>query len=344
MVAWFAPVAIAAGSAIAQWLNSKSAQGASAEERARMEALLAKIKQPQFDPTTLTPEDYKVAATYVPQAATYIQEKAPEVVKMASEDAKLAKSAMRDALAKLQAGANDTTMADIERQTALADAAGISRSAQGSIAQEMQARGMGGSGQEMLARQVAAQAGGQRAAQTSAQAVADAYRQKLNMIMNSANLGGQIADREYKQEAGNVDIRNSFNAREAAARQNWEDNRSNVINDATRYNVTNTQDVANKNVAQRNVYQTSERNRLDANKQNEFQNALDVVRAQSGNSENARRDIAGERDATAGAISGIAGAGMTAYDAYQGDETAEKKKKKKKNSYTGSYGTYGEEV
>ena len=89
---------VALGSAIMQYINSKKGRELAAAERAKLEALLAKVQDPQFDASALNPEDYRVVQQYVPQGAPFIEEVAPQITKAQSEGAKAGREAQMNAL------------------------------------------------------------------------------------------------------------------------------------------------------------------------------------------------------------------------------------------------------
>jgi hypothetical protein len=81
------PAVVALVSAGAQYLNSRNAQNASAEERARIKSMLDKIQDPDFDVSMITPEELKSVGKYVPNAIPLINEAAPQIMKAQGQGA-----------------------------------------------------------------------------------------------------------------------------------------------------------------------------------------------------------------------------------------------------------------
>jgi len=323
MVAWMVPAAIAAGSALAQWMNSRAAQNASEAERKHVEELLSKIQDPEFDTSTITPEEYKVVQRYVPEVASYVEEVAPETVKLASQDAKLGRQAMREGLAGLQRAATDAT----ERNMSIAEALDAARQEAGSrdasLRQDFAARGQTGSGMEMASRLMAAQQGGKTAADTTRMATRDAYREGLQNLMRAANLGGEIEDRERSVESGNVGIINQWNQRNAQNRNAYNQTVADTMNAANRYNTGMVNEADAKNVQARNAAREEGRDTRNWASQQGFNNAVTRVGRASDVAGMARNDIRAGANQTNNAISGIAQAGQVAYDQYGRGSTPE---------------------
>jgi hypothetical protein len=319
MVAWV-PAAIAAGSALIQWLNSREAQKASEEERKRVEELLAKIEDPNFDTSTITPEEYKIVQRYVPEVASYVEEEAPETVKLASEDAKLGRKAMKDGLAALQRAATDAT----ERNISIAEALDAARMESGardaSVKQDFAARGQTGSGMEMASRLMGAQQGGKTAADVTRTATRDAYREGLQNLMRAASLGGDIESRELDVERGNAGIINQWNQRRAAGRNEFNRYAADTVSSANRFNTGMANDVDAKNVSGRNQAKEEGRDTRNWAGQQGFSNDMTRAGRAVDTANMARGDIRNRAIQTNDAVSGVAQAGQVAYDQYGRDD------------------------
>lgn len=297
-----APLIIAAGvtaaaSALAQWLNSKEAQRATAAERARVQQIFDQISQPNFDTTNFTPEDYKVIGKYVPSVAPFIAEVAPQTVKADSADAKLGRDAQKEALQRLietsrAGGMGDQLLQSQFGQANLA-AAQAQQSQQQNADAQMQRRGQLGSGLQ-YAMQLAGGATPQMNAARSGEAqAAEAYRAKLQALSGAANLGGQIRGEDVALETGNAAIINAFNQRMADSMRGNAINQQNVGNEAQLFNLNRDQKAADMNVGNRNnawVRNQDNRNRLT---QQGFDNQMSVARGQSGLSGERVSDILG---------------------------------------------------
>lgn len=302
--------AIAVGSAVAQYMQSEEARALSAEERERLEALIAGVQSPNFSWEKLDPKTYAVVAKYQPQVASFIQEKAPEVTKMASQDAVMAREAQREALTRLRAqGAGQDPLGDAELAENLSQAAVANRGRNQAVKEDFARRGQGGGTSEMLAQMLGTQQANEQAATGSRQAYIEAQRRKLQALRDSSSLAGSIRDDEFRVERGNNDIINSFNQRTATRQQGWADNAAGIANDASKYNLGNEQDTANRNVGAANQFAVQGQQREDDLKQRGFTNDMAKVKAQAGITDMARDDIVGgARDRNAAIAGGAEGA------------------------------------
>ena len=69
---------------ISQFMNSQAANGANAAEIQQLQGLVNKIQQPNFNPASLTPQDYAVVGKYAPQVAQHVQEMNPTLINQGS--------------------------------------------------------------------------------------------------------------------------------------------------------------------------------------------------------------------------------------------------------------------
>jgi hypothetical protein len=320
MVAWAIPVAIAAGSAIAQWMNSSAAAKASAQEREYMKGLLSEVKSPNFDPSKLTPEQYKVAATYIPEVADFVAEVNPSLTKL-DENSMAQQERGR---ATLEAASQDQLLSGVLAAKAQQAAAAQAQANSATLKQDYAQRGLGGGGLEFLDRLMAGQQGAQVAAKSTQDAELQAYQERMRNTVSALDAARSIGDQRYTANANNTGILNSFNQRTAARQQDWANTGANTRNDAQHFNIGNQQDVANKNTSTNNQFAQYNQNREDSNKQTKFENEMSKVRSAGGLSDAARSDRYKSAAQTNNAISGIADIGMTAWDKY---EDGEKKKK-----------------
>ena len=330
MPVWI-PAMIAAGTALAGWLSSRQAQAASAEERKKVEDLLAKIQTPNFDASAIQPEEFAVVAKYVPQAAKVIQEEAPTLGQdsAAGMEGRQAELAALSKLRGIADGAPDigfqAQMNDLNRQTQVRN-----NGQQQAIQESFARRGAGGSGMEMLAALSAQQNSGDDLAEQEERAAADAYRNRLSAMRDSADLGGRIQGADRDMSFKNAGMWNDYKARAAGRAQNVEMANVGAANEAGRYNTGVAQGVADNNVQARNTAAVQNRDRMNTTKDKSYQNELDKVRVQQGVSTGAQQDIRSNQKDTNSMISGAGSAGQIIYDEYG-------KPKKKKT------GPYGEE-
>lgn len=323
---------IALGSAIMQYMNSQEGRKLAAAERAKLEALLAKVQDPQFDASALNPEDYRVVQQYVPQGAPFIEEVAPQITKAQSEGAKAGREAQMNALGRLsQLSTSDRDpLMDLQASQALQKAGVANQGRVGAITESFARRGQGGGPQEMLAQMLGSQQSNEMANQSMTNLAVEAQRRKLQALADSAQLGGQIRGEDVALESRNNDILNQFNQRFAARRQGWEDARADMLNDAQRANIDRAQGVADRNVSTRNQFAVDNRNRYNDVEGKKWGVSMDRLGRQSNLGGMARDDIAANTNAQNQAVSGASGAAISSLDRYYGN-------KKKRQDDEGAY-------
>jgi len=313
---------IALGSAIMQYMNSQEGRELAADERAKLEALLAKVQDPQFDASDLNPEDYRVVQQYVPQGAPFIEEVAPQLTKAQSEGAKAGREAQMNALERLsQLSTSDRDpLMDLQASQALQKAGVANQGRVGAITESFARRGQGGGPQEMLAQMLGSQQSNEMANQSMANLAIEAQRRKLQALADSAQLGGQIRGEDVALESRNNDILNQFNQRFAARKQGWEDARADMLNDAQRANIDRAQGVADRNVSARNQFAIDNRNRYNDVEGKKWGVSMDRLGRQSNLGGMARDDIAANTNAQNQAVSGASGAAISSLDRYYGNK------------------------
>lgn len=330
------PLTIIAGASVASSLvtgllgayEQAKARKAGAAELANLKRLIDAVQAPNFDMSSLTPEDYKVVGKYNPQLIDFVEEKFPELVKADSREAKEGLEAQRAALNKFRnLGQTGRDLeSDILTENAAKQAAIQGQGMIGSIRENMAQRGISGGGSELAQSLIAAQGAQNRASMTSQQAAMEAYRNRLQAMRDAANLGGNMRSEAIGIESQNKNAINSFNQRYAARKQDWSQNQADRSNDGQRFNLTNEQDIANKNVGTRNQYQVGERDRRDNLQQREYDNEMDKVRAQAGITSGAREDARASGQANADMYSGV-NQGVNTALAYVAPSFSSKKKK-----------------
>ena len=313
---------VALGSAIMQYIKSKKGRELAAAERAKLEALLAKVQDPQFDASALNPEDYRVVQQYVPQGAPFIEEVAPQLTKAQSEGAKAGREAQMNALERLsQLSTSDRDpLMDLQASQALQKAGVANQGRVGAITESFARRGQGGGPQEMLAQMLGSQQSNEMANQSMTNLAVEAQRRKLQALADSAQLGGQIRGEDVALESRNNDILNQFNQRFAARRQGWEDARADMLNDAQRANIDRAQGVADRNVSTRNQFAVDNRNRYNDVEGKKWGVSMDRLGRQSNLGGLARDDIAANTNAQNQAVSGASGAAISSLDRYYGNK------------------------
>jgi hypothetical protein len=308
-----------------QWYQSEEARKANAKERKAMKAMIDKIEDPYFDPSTLTPEEYQVAAKYVPEMAAYVQEVAPTVVQE-SQDMAAGRRAQREALQKLSEIGSSRGI-DPQMQALGNEAARRAQTEaqvrQQSILQDAARRGQQGSAATIAAQLMGSSQGMDRAAQTQNQLAAQAYQQRLQALADSGQLGGQIKMQDADLQGNNANIINAFNQRNASNRQSYLNRGADTSNQAQMYNIGQIQDIANRNVQNRNTYDQYNQQRADQNSLDGFNAATQKANIYAGQSAQA---IASNNQTAADRNQAIQGGGnaITGYFQNSAAQDAEK--------------------
>lgn len=327
--------AIAAGSAIAQYLNSEAGRKASAAERQKLENLMNKIQQPNFDASALQPEEYKVVQQFSPQGSSFIEEKDPLLTRADSEGAKAGRSAQMAALQKLvglsQSGSDP--MLELQTRQALDQAGQSNRGRVGAITESFARRGQGGGPQEMLAQLLGSQQANEQATNSATSLAIEAERRKLQSLMDSANLGGTVRREDVQLEGQNNDILNQFNQRFASNKQRWQDNQAALANDAQKFNIGQIQGAADKNTSTNNSFMARNQDTRNSIEGKKYDAEMAKLGQQTNLGNMARQDIAAGTQANNSAISGAAGGAMSAYTYGAGQKPAAPQDPKMEGEY-----------
>lgn len=321
------PIALMAGatigSALLQWYNSNQAANATAAERAKVEELLGKIQQPGFDVSKITPEDFQVVAKFTPEQIPTIAEANPTLVKAMGAGAQQGSAAQKSMLEKMlmQAESGTDPLYELAQRQAARQAAGTAASNRASLSDQFARRGAMNSGLQFAGNQAAI--GNEQTAQALAgeQAAANQFQRQQQAQQNAANLGGQMYGQDVNMEQLNANIMNQFNQR---AVENA--NRANQFNAQQRQAASNAnqqvgQDIANKNVGQRNAAAYDARDTANKYNQQTYQNSLDKARILAGQSEGRTQDINANTNQQNQALAGLAG-GLTNIGMYAGKPEA----------------------
>lgn len=309
--------------------SSKRAAADAANERAKLEAALAKVQDPNYDMSQFTPEEYQLVGTYAPQALPMVQERAPQLVQY-SQNGQTGQDAMQSALFKLrslgQSGADAQSQAMVEQ--ALQASQVQNQGQQASIMDSMARRGAApGGGLELAAALSAQQGNNQSANQAGTNAALQAYQTKLQSLKDSASIGNQLSTQDMNMQSQNAGIINGFNQRMATMQNQNNQYNTNNLNQAQQMNLAAKQNTADQNVALRNNA-VAQKNDLY---QQQYQNALDKVRIQAGVTDKAVQGIQqsaqDQNNATQGMTSGISSGLMFLGGKYgNNDDTSNAKK------------------
>jgi hypothetical protein len=259
------------------------------------------------------PELYKQVIQLNPEMET-AQTLAPSAMEDVVGDPAL-KQAQMNALLKLQ-GIGDTGMTATDKARLAQIEGDVNTNLQGqtgAIMQNMATRGMSGGMSELVARQLAAQQGANRQAQMGMDVKAQAEQRALDAIMQSGQLGGQMGQQQFSQDAQKAqakDIINKFNT------QNVQDVSMRNVgarNTAQASNAQNMQNTANQNVGLNNQAQQYNLN-LD---QQNFNNQMSRMGLQSDAAKNYANASGAEDQSNNQFLGNALSSASTAYAANQ---------------------------
>lgn len=222
------------------------------------------VQSPNFDMSKYTPEKLQQVAQYVPTIAPLIKEAAPTLIQN-SDAMKTGRSAQMAALQKLTQigqGGFDPEYQQKVQQAAM-QAQNQAQSRQQSLMDSFARRGISGSGLELAANMSGNAQSMNQAAMANQQAATDAYRNQMQALAQSGQLGGQIFGQDEAMQGQNAAIINAFNQRMTAAQQNYEQQRALALTDAQAKNTATAQDLANQNVNNANNATLADRQRAD---------------------------------------------------------------------------------
>jgi hypothetical protein len=329
---------VAVAGAAAQWQNSQAAQKASNAERERMQEVITKLQNPNFDPRDFTSEEYSVAAKYVPEVAKFIEEKAPDTVKTTA-DGQAGREAQMAALGRLRnlSETGEDTQSQIMRQRALGDAAAQNNAQQATIQQNAAQRGVGGSGMEFMQAMMNQQGSAQSASRNAQDAALASYQNRLSAMRDSANLGGQVRGQDFDEQSKNVGIINDYNQRKTADANRYNQYVANANNQGNMYNIGNQQRVADANVGGRNADMARAQGRKDMIERegyNANMNKANMNIGMAGQNIQGINQAAGDRAQAIGGMQQAANTGISGYSAGQNsDRDYELRKKEAEYKY-----------
>lgn len=298
MVMGIDDIALTAGpqlvSGLIQWQNSKEARAATQAERDRISGLINNLKDPSFDTSMITPQDYQVVGKYVPQVAPLVAEANPTLLKGDSADATLAKGAQRDVLSNYlaQAKSGNDPLLEIQQRKAAQQAAQDAQSNRASLDSLFARRGMAPGGAMQYGAALSGAADAQdKEAQAGQQAALAAYQNRQNSMGQAAGLAGNIYNREASQEQQNAQIMNDFNKRMAQTQNQYGQYTTQQGNDAQKYNLGVSQETANANNNRGYQAQVANQGLKNQTAQQLYNNQVGRVGLQSGASDQAIKAI-----------------------------------------------------
>ncbi len=233
------------------------------------------------------------------------------------------KQAQMDALSQLQEIGSEgglTPMDKAKLARIASEEQTQSRGAREAILQNARERGIGGSGIELMSQMQNQQDSATRQSQRDLDVAGMAQQRALDAIMQAGQLGGQMGQQEFGQQAqvaGAQDAISRFNAQ----------NQQNVINQnvqnrnaAQAANLTANQNIANQNTGQNNQQQQYNK-QLE---QQKFDNDLKKRQAQAGIAVSNAKNQGEDSRAGAGATNQTIGTGVTAIGMMMSDEREKK--------------------
>jgi hypothetical protein len=244
---------ISAGSGIlGNVLGASDRRAAQAAQQKAFDDAMAMVGDPELA-KELVLQQYKSAGTLTPEMEKEINATASQMGAI-KEDPGL-RNAQMSALAGLQERGR-AGMTAIERAQLNKTRNDVARDAQAKQAQIMQsfaARGQGGTGAELTAALQSAQSGDERMSEESDRLAAMAQQNALQALSQSGTMGGQIRSQDFENasaKAKAADAINQFNVQNAMNRQTRNVGAGNTAQAA---NLSNLQDVSNKNVSGANT-------------------------------------------------------------------------------------------
>ena len=277
--------AIQAGSALFQYLNSQDAQEKSDEELQYMQDLLAKVKDPQFDASNLTPQDIQYLGDFNPKLPELVKQEAPQLMQGTAVGNR-ARDSQVNAISQqqqlMQAGRDP--IAEIQQAQAQRKAAADAQSIRESSLQDEQRRGVGGGGMAYMNALQRMQGSLQNEALAGEQGVIDAQNRRSQAGMNVGQLASNLRGQEMSQEEKNANIINEFNRNLAAQGQAYQNNVANIQNQAGQRNIDTRQNIGQQNTVARNNAATQNQGMRNQLAQNAYDNQLQKLNIQGGQS------------------------------------------------------------
>jgi len=190
------------------------------------------------------------------------------------------------------------------------------RGSREAILQNANARGAGGSGLEMLAQLQNAQDSATRASSRDLNVSAQAQDRALQALQQAGQMGGNINQQQFGQQAAVADSRNAISQFNAANRQQVNSNNTAINNNAMQTNLQNKQNTANANVDTQNKQQQYN-SQLP---QQQFQNEMTKAGGITGISRSAADQASSDANSEKNLWGAVVGAGATLFS----DERAKK--------------------
>lgn len=247
------PALIGGAIGVASLLNQQSQQKAQMDAMNRAQEIINQVPLPVLK--EYYPELYQQVVTLVPEAEQAVTLGQTSLTGITTDPA--LKQAQMNALLKLQdVGATGMSATDqarlaqiqTEQQAAL-------RGEQGAIQQNLATRGMGGGMSEMVAKQIAAQGAANRMSQQGLDVKAQAEQRALQALMQSGQLGGQMQQQDFSQQAQVAAAKDAIAKFNTANLQQVGSSNVQARNLAQQQNAQIAQQMAQQSVAEKNKAQ-----------------------------------------------------------------------------------------
>lgn len=147
------------------------------------------------------------------------------------------------------------------------------RGSREAIMQNAQARGVAGSGLELAQQLMNQQGSAMRGSQQGMDVAAQAQQRALEAIQQAGQLGGNIRQQDWNQQAQQAAAQDAINQFNAANKQNVNLQNVNTRNQAQQYNLDQRQNIANQNTGLRNQQQMHNKNLIQQDFENRYKKA-----------------------------------------------------------------------
>lgn len=260
------------------------------------------LSLPDIEKMKLALQNYSSAGSLTPQQEQTVQLGATDALQNVNVDPRLKQTQMNQLslLEKLsQTGYSPEERAQLDAVQRKVEADNQSRLKQ--LMEQQQSRGVANSDMALAQRMLESQSAANRQATEATTVQADAFKRALEAMTGAGSLASRMADTDYSQQAN---LANALNSRELtntnlqAGTQNRNVDR---FNQAQASNLTNQQNIMDKNVNTANAEQQYNKELIQKN----YENQLKKLGGQQGAGANLSNTYNQRADSTAGMWSGI---------------------------------------
>lgn len=258
--------------------QASGAQGAASDARAAALAEYAGISIPEAEEMMLNLQQYATAGTLSPELEQILQ-LGPSAMEQVSTDPRL-RNQQTQALNQMEQIAN-TGMTEADRasfELARQNAARQNQAQQNAIMQEMQQRGQGGAGAELLQRLTASQSGAQMLQQAQLEKAQQQQAARTAALRDMGSMAGNLRTQDFGENTAKANARDAINQFNLQNATNVGARNVASKNNAQAANLSNLQDVLNKNVDTSNKQQVHNKGL----QQTTFDNKMKLAGAKAG--------------------------------------------------------------